>query len=465
MKTRFLAVASLFLLALGACKKESNQGIDRPVSASRSTLPAGGTLPNVVAAGDTLVLSGGGVSGCAEYILNGKCYIDSLAVIEIGAGSVIRGVRYQNNDSASALVVCRGGKIFARGTETNPVIFTGSVNDNQPGAWGGVVILGNADANKINPSIEGVQLPTLPIGVNVGYGPVPNGSGGKIFNNSDNSGVFQFVKIFYAGARIAADNELNGLTLGGVGSGTTMDHIYVAFGADDGFEFFGGNVNAKYLIARSSNDDQFDFDFGFTGNIQYALAYLDQSGVVYNADANGIECDNDANSSGDQPLTNPHISNLTVVGGNTAAVTGSLYGSRWRRNTSATVHNSIFMGYNPSVFFNAAPQAPNAGIVVCDNVIHSFSAVPAAVAACSQVYTTGATSNDSLRLVRPFGVTCGTALNQIDLRPNTTTSPARNGAVWTWSPAGFFTQVTYRGAFDPAGTTRQWMAWVCNGCN
>ncbi|HEY0609030.1 MAG TPA: hypothetical protein VGD35_05225, partial [Chitinophaga sp.] len=314
MKTRFLAVVSLALLALGACKKEGQQGTDRPLSASVITLANGGTLPTVVGPNDTLVLP-----SCGTYVLNGKCYIDSLATIQIGAGATIRGVRRATADSASAIVVCRGGKIYAQGTETSPITFTGTAGDEAPGAWGGIVLLGKAVVNKSNPTIEGINLPSLPAGINVNYG----GS-----DCADNSGALEYVKILYAGAAVSANNELNGLTLGGVGSGTSLHHIYVAFGQDDGFEFFGGCVNAKYLIARSSNDDQFDFDFGYSGKIQYALAYLDQTGVVYNADANGIESDNDGTGSGDLPLTNPTISNLTIVGGNAVKLNGTLFGTR-----------------------------------------------------------------------------------------------------------------------------------------
>lgn len=454
MKTQILVVASLAVLALGACKKELGQNADRPLNASVITLANGGTLPRVVGPGDTLVLP-----ACGSYVLNGKCYIDSLAGIRIGAGATIRGVRKTTADSASAIIVCRGGYINAQGTEASPITFTGTAGDEIPGAWGGIVLLGQSTVNKTNPVIEGVNLPSLPTGINVSYG-------GSI--PADSSGIITYAKILYAGASVSANNELNGLTLGGVGSRTKLEHIYVAFGADDGFEFFGGTVNAKWLISRSSNDDQFDFDFGYTGNIQYALAYLDPTipGVTtpYNSDANGIESDNDGTGSGDLPLTNPHISNLTIVGGSGAAVTGSLYGSRWRRNTNATIENAVVMGYNPSVFFGTPP--PN-NVVFCNSLIHTFSALPATFNVCNNsIYTTGATSNDSIRLVRPFGTTCGNIFNQIDFRPNATTSPARSGAVWNWSPSGFFQQVTYRGAFDPAGTARQWTAFICSsGCN
>jgi hypothetical protein len=158
-------------------------------------LPANSTLPPVVAAGDTLFLT-----RCNSYILDGKCYIDSLATIVIEPGVVIRAIKKQSAIDASALVVCRGAKIFAYGNETSPITFTSNEASPAPEDWGGVVIMGRAPVNKVNFPIEGIAPFTVPAGLSINYGGnVPN----------DNSGIFAYVKILYAGIAIAADNELS----------------------------------------------------------------------------------------------------------------------------------------------------------------------------------------------------------------------------------------------------------------
>ncbi len=187
------------------------------------------------------------------------------------------------------------------------IVFTSNEATKAPGDWGGIVLLGRARTNQntasSSPTIEGVALPTLPAGIDVTYGSNTDA------NNTESSGTLQYVRIEYAGAAIAANNELNSLTFGGVGSGTIVDHIEAAYGADDSFEFFGGTVSPKYLVSLNTNDDIFDFDFGYNGSLQFILG-VRRSGFVY-ADANGIESDNDANTSNLLPRTQAKISNMT----------------------------------------------------------------------------------------------------------------------------------------------------------
>ena len=172
----------------------------------------------------------------------------------IEAGTVIKGQPGQG-ENASALVVARGGKIFAEGTATNPIIFTSTADDvtdpndlplDARGLWGGVIILGKASLNSSpgETPIEGIEV-TETRGL---YG----GS-----DDADNSGVFRYVSIRYGGTDIGAGNEINGLTMGGVGSGTVIDHVEVANNADDGFEWFGGTVNASHLVVTTVGGRRF----------------------------------------------------------------------------------------------------------------------------------------------------------------------------------------------------------------
>jgi len=274
------------------------------------------------------------------YEINGKVFVTGGATLTIPAGTRIEG--YYNSDPllASALIVTKTGRIVARGTQSNPVVFTSSLKNlpgnrtnRVPGDWGGIVILGDAPTNKPTTQvIEGINSSTVPQGIDVTYG----GS-----NPNHNGGSFIYVRVEYAGAAIAANNELNSLTFGGVGSQTSLRFVMLSNGADDAFEFFGGTVNGKYLVANSQNDDAFDFDFGYRGSIQFGISVRNPA-LAY-ADANGIECDNDGTGTAATPITRPELSNLTIVGRDNLA--GTFRGARFRRNTDLRMRNSIIMAY------------------------------------------------------------------------------------------------------------------------
>ncbi len=200
------------------------------------------------------------------YHLNGRVFVDDGAVLHIQAGTIIKGMP-GSGENASALIVARGGKIYAEGTPQRPIIFTAESDDvNNPadisydtkGLWGGVIILGKARINRPEGefNIEGIPS-TEPRGL---YGGT---------DDDDNSGVFRYVSIRHGGAEIGEGNEINGLTLGGVGRGTTIDHVEVFANKDDGFEFFGGTVNVKNLIVAFCGDDGIDLDEGYRGKMQF----------------------------------------------------------------------------------------------------------------------------------------------------------------------------------------------------
>ena len=197
------------------------------------------------------------------YVLNGLVFVASNETLNIEAGTVIKG-KPGAGASASALVVAKGGTINANGTAADPIIMTYESDNGTPqlsnvkGQWGGLIILGNAGLNSSPGSTQIEGIPTNePRGI---YG----GS-----NDSDNSGIIRYVSIRHGGTDIGAGNEINGLTLGGVGSGTTIEYIEVVANKDDGVEFFGGTANTKYLITAYCGDDSFDYDEGFRGKGQF----------------------------------------------------------------------------------------------------------------------------------------------------------------------------------------------------
>jgi hypothetical protein len=362
MKKALLFAATTSLL-FAACKKDLKepqadlQGLNAGVQA---VIPVSGVINT------STTWTAGNV-----YQLNGKVYVSGGATLTIQPGARVEGLYNATPENASALVITKTGRIVAKGQQSNPIIFTSSLDGlpggrttRLPGDWGGLVILGDAPTNKpATQFIEGINPATVPAGVDVTYG----GS-----NINHDGGIISFARIEFAGAAIAPNNELNSLTLGGVGKKTGLRYIMCSNGADDAFEFFGGNVQPKYLVANSQNDDAFDFDFGYTGDIQFGISVRNPA-LAYN-DANGIECDNDAASSTAAPITRPILSNFTIVGKADAALAGTLNGARWRRGTDLRFRNSIVMGYNTGTSFeNTNPT--NAAAFYRSNATHGFTTV------------------------------------------------------------------------------------------
>ncbi len=218
------------------------------------------------------------------------------------------GVTVFGNSGQDALQINRGSKIFANGTATNPVVFTALADVNNTasptarGLWGGIVILGRAPINACVGQPGGtVTCETSVEGVPVGF------YGGAVAN--DSSGSLRYVQVKHSGFIVSANNELNGITFAGVGSGTTVDYVQVHNGSDDGFEWFGGTMNAKHLIVTGISDDGFDWASGWTGSAQFLLAVQ----ALDEGDKN-IEADNLPQEHTKTPLTAPNISNFTFIG-------------------------------------------------------------------------------------------------------------------------------------------------------
>lgn len=228
------------------------------------------------------------------YLLNGWVYIGDGAELTIEPGTVIKG----DKDTKAALIVERGGKLTAQGTANEPIVFTSGQarGKRKPGDWGGIILCGKARNNQSEMQIEG--------------GPRTKHGGS---DDADNSGVLSYVRIEFAGYPFQKDKEINGLTLASVGSGTQIDHVQVSYSNDDSYEWFGGNVNCKYLIAYKGWDDDFDTDNGFSGKVQFGLSIRD-SKIADTSQSNGFESDNSADGSAASPYTTATFSNITFVG-------------------------------------------------------------------------------------------------------------------------------------------------------
>jgi hypothetical protein len=274
------------------------------------------------------------------YLIKGQTFIPSGVTLTIPAGTVIKG----DKASKGVLIVQPGGKLIANGTAASPVVFTSAqaVGERDRGDWGGIVMLGDAWVNQTKlPTIEGIAPPQS-------YGNMTS----PATNEAQNAGTLTYVRIEYAGIELTPNNETNSLTMGGVGSGTTIDNVQVSFGGDDGFEWFGGSVNAKHLVSLSTWDDDFDVDYGWGGNVQFGLAvrnpfFADQSG------SNSFECDNQSNENetpgGVAGITRGIFSNITVLGpkeNNERVISGNYANAiHIRRRAAVSIFNSFFSGF------------------------------------------------------------------------------------------------------------------------
>lgn len=293
-----------------------------PADGTTTTCEVSGTITS------NLTLTAGNL-----YALDGAVFVGGdnkdSATLTVEAGVTVFG--RTGNDY---LVVSRGSKIEANGTKEKPISFTSSADvkgqATAAGQWGGMVLLGNAPSNKCPATgdcalqVEGVES-----------GAVYGGT-----NTADNSGTLRYVRVMNGGYEIAPGNELNGITFGGVGSGTTVEYVQVHQNADDGVEFFGGNVQAKYLVLTGIQDDSIDWDNGFQGKLQHLLVKQ----AADNSDANrGIEADNDGKAPAKTPRSNPTVANLTIIGNNFKGESEG-EGIYFREGTGAQMYNVIVTG-------------------------------------------------------------------------------------------------------------------------
>ena len=406
-----------------------------------------------------------------KYLIKGQVFVRSGKVLTIEPGTIIMG----DKKTKGVLVIDKGGKIEAVGTVTNPIVFTSNqlAGERDRGDWGGLVILGNANTNQNNPAIEGIT-------------PEVNfGTTNSTANDGESSGTLKYVRVEFGGIELTPNNETNSITMGGVGRGTVMEYCMVSYGGDDGFEWFGGTNNGKYLISHAIWDDDFDVDFGYSGNVQFGLAvrypsYADQSG------SNGFECDNGPNDNDVQPYTTGTFSNMTIIGPIlTGATTGNgnfQHAIDLRRRTAVSIVNSVFAGFprgirmnQPSVFDNYTAGTPKG--ILSNNILLSpgtaYHAGTGVVAGDVETYwtainTTVAGPSDTdkvtaLGLKTAIFYQPGALADAYGTPDFTVTSgTAATGADFTLAKfsetnrSGFFTTTTYRGAFGATNWTSGW---------
>jgi hypothetical protein len=394
-----------------------------------------------------------------KYTLKGYVYLTEGNTLTIAPGSVI----LSDITEKGALIVERGAKLIADGRANDPIVFTSgkSIGLRTPGDWGGIILLGRAPTNRPQdpaPNVEG--------GVGRKYGGTdPN----------DDSGIMRFVRIEFAGIAAEPGSEINGLTMGGVGSGTIIENVQVSFGNDDAYEFFGGTVNCKNLIAFATADDDFDFDFGYSGKIQYAIACRKPDFVDGGDAGNGIECDNDGSGTTTEPFTKPQLSNFTFVGPNDASGTAANhnFGNRWRRSTRFILRNSVMIGWQKGGFSLESDNTIRSYFVDStsefkNNLVHAIASPyrsgNVVIATNQQIQdkaeaqgcTTLATAA-AAQLTSPF---YSTAPNFLPLDG----SPALTGASFTGMNSYFIktsgnNALTFRGAMGATDWTIGWTNW------
>ena len=406
------------------------------------------------------------------YTLDGFVYVKNNAVLTIQPGTIIKG----KAGNRSTLIVTRNGRIEANGTANRPIVFTSekATGLRSKGDWGGIVILGKAKINRPTDcsTCPGAAVAAAEAGIqNAVEGDVDNAAGDALYGGNDdthNAGTLRYVRIEYAGTVITPGNEINGLTMGGIGKQTKIEYVQVSFADDDAFEWFGGTADAKYLVSHRNVDDDLDTDFGFTGRIQFALVQRDSNlfDIGTGPTTNGFESDNDGSGTEAKPYTDPTFSNVTVVGplanNRVLGYSNSFNnGARIRRNSSTSIYNSIFMGWNEGVFVDGTrtgQKLQNDSMSFKNNILAgNLRAVNNSSA--SGARTKVLSQNDSILsadgiLGNPFNYT----------NPNfapVTGSPALSGASFTDARVadGFFTPTTYRGAIDPSNN---WTNCWCN---
>ncbi|MEN9497596.1 MAG: hypothetical protein RL750_495 [Bacteroidota bacterium] len=408
------------------------------------------------------------------YILKGLVYMVNNATMTIEPGTVIKG-SYSGADVAS-LIITRGAKIQANGTATEPIVFTSASPNPQSGDWGGIVICGKAPVNtSFNGAANTFQV----------EGGIDNANGDGIAGGTDpadNSGTLKFVRIEYAGYAFQPDKEINSLTMAAVGSGTTIENVQVSYAKDDAFEWFGGTVNCKYLIAYKTLDDDFDTDNGFSGKIQFGLVIRD-SLLADISRSEAFESDNNSGGTAATPKTSPIFSNITAIGPRATLtnIGNTLFrgGAHIRRNTAMSLFNSIIMGWpigleldgttGSSVALNVEDSSLRlrnvtlAGNTVATRFAGTAGATVVNDAAFTAWFTNSFYNNDILtnagdvKLIQPFNYAApdptpfgGSNGNAKVLTGGGFTDPKFNGDTF------FDKTVTFRGAIAPAGPNSTW---------
>ncbi len=466
MKTNFslkaLAAAALATAAFTSAEAQLSLGTECgcPELSQRTTV----SLSSIAAQGGaTDELTGVVELTCDNvYTIDGLLYVPDGSQLFIEPGTVLRG-EFGEAEDANALVVSRGGQIFANGNAHCPIIFT---DENDPldgtysvdirGQWGSLIVLGRATNNLLLAdgdlavadgvgTIEGL----VPGDSRNHYGAAP---GAEV--DTDNSGVLRYVSLRHGGTNIGDGNEINGLTLGSVGSGTTLEYIEVLSNDDDGIEFFGGTCDMKYATILFCNDDYIDWDQGYSGRIQYVFGVMLPAFGDLNAQGDeGFEVDGDDQDSDNSPLSNPTVYNATMIG------RGANRGILAKERTQGEISNSIFANFPQGVDLaqeedrlQDAYDEYLAGNLVFQNnsfagVADNLTANNAADATAQAIFDAAGNIDDET--VIDFSFTIDPTTNAVTDAYNAVPAVGDAASSLTAPNDGFFDPVAFRGAFKP----------------
>lgn len=443
------------------------------------------------------------------YTLDQKIYVPSGITLTIMPGTVIKGASAALPANATGLIIERGGKIMADGTQACPIVFTsaadpmdGTYSLTNVGDWGGIVILGTATNNltTANTYTGGANGVGFIEGFSAANARDLYGAGDAAFplnDDNNNSGILRYVSIRHAGALIADANELNGLSLGSVGRGTTIEHLEIIASADDNIEFFGGTVNVKYVTTLFGNDDMFDYDLGWKGKGQFLFGMAGDSITGLHTTDNGFEADADDDKKAPVLRSHPIFYNVTLIGNGHILPSADNSGPaaiQAKELTEGEIYNSIFANYRSGLHLATGRSATTGdaydnwtngtmsgsspvrnSFIVKNNTFIGFGSDPVK----SFYITTGALTSGKNATI---AYKAATAASAADIAQFTTTDG--NSVVasvpgidynWAWNSAahtsyssnpfhatptsnitssitppadGFFSTVNYRGAFD-----------------
>ncbi len=315
--------ACMGLFSLASCSDDDNGGNGGVDGEEEIVLEDGATLSGKVTDGQTVILSEG-----YSFQLSGGYTVENGGTLIIKPGVTVTAVRDENPDY---ILIAQGGYIDAQGRAENPIVMTADLGGGElrTAGWGGIHICGKSHTNRGSGTLS-----------EIGESPY----GGE--DEADNSGILKYIRLEYTGFALDSEHEANGLSLYGVGSGTTIDHIAVYKGGDDGIEFFGGSVNLKYAVVIDCEDDSYDWTEGWNGQAQFLVA--SQTGTT-GAKDNGdclMECDNNGDNALADPISHPILSNLTLIGNNS---TEGSRGIRLRAGTEVEIYNSLIVGKPRSI--------------------------------------------------------------------------------------------------------------------
>jgi len=340
MKNSVLFALTITTLALTGCIQDD----DTPIVIEQTIINNNNSNDN---GSNACIVKSGGIAinetwtadNC--YIIDRKVVVQEGVTLTIEPGTIIKG-RAGQQSLSSALIVARGGKIMAEGTPTQPIIFTAEADNiaigetagtnldvTNVGLWGGIIILGKASSSFPGDVTE-LQIEGIPASDTFGlYGP-----GDDPAVDDDNSGILKYISIRHGGSLLGEGNEINGLTLGAVGSGTTIDNIEVIGNKDDGVEFFGGTVNVSNILVWGQGDDALDIDQAYSGTIDNAVV------VLNTISDHALEID------GPEGTLNGActLQNLTLIGNGEIE---SEYAD-YRSNAQATTNNVYAFGFGAS---------------------------------------------------------------------------------------------------------------------